>query len=241
MKQSVNSGIVAGEPSTLDRLKLRKLAGQLKQPTEPMTLRTGTVTGRNSDGSLTVDLGYTDELGAATVVTVNALKGIYSGGEPVMMIKNGSDWFVIGSFTQPNLRSIWTPVLTASTTNPTNYTSAGRYYLHGNLCTAVGQVTFNGAGVGSGTYSCSLPFAKATGQRYLGVAHYEDASTGATYNLTAINTDASSLIDRFRYVNVLGGVNGSRNWTSVTNEPVAGGPASGDFIDFEITYEVLIS
>lgn len=234
MKRSVNSGIVAGEPSTLDRLKLRKLAGQLKQPTEPMTLRTGTVTGRNSDGSLTVDLGYTDELGAATVVTVNALKGIYSGGEPVMMIKNGSDWFVIGSFTQPNLRSTWTPVLTAATTNPTGYTSAGRYYLHGNLCTAVGQITFNGGPVGSGTYSVSLPFAKATGQRYVGTAHGEGFG-GAIYNFTAVNFDTSSVIDRFRYTSAAGGT--VSNWSAAA--PAA--PVNGTFMDFSIQYEVLIS
>lgn len=239
MKGTARSGITVGEPNPYDRLRLRKLAGQLKEPREPATIRTGTIVSRDADGGLQVSLGYDDELGAATVVAVNALKGLYVGGETVMMIKNGSDWFVIGSFPAAGTRSTWTPVLTASTTNPTTYTSAGRYYLHGNLCTAVGQITFNGVGIGSGTYSISLPFTKASGQRYLGTAMLEDVSAAGAgiYNLVAVNFDASSVVDRFRYVNAAGGLSTTLNWAH--NAPVT--MASGDFLDFSIQYEVAIT
>lgn len=235
MKGTARSGITIGEPNPYDRLRLRKLAGQLKEPREPATIRTGTIVSRDADGGLQVSLGYDDELGAATVIAVNALKGLYVGGETVMMIKNGSDWFVIGSFPAAATRSTWTPVLTAATTNPTTYTSAGRYYLHGNLCTAVGQITFTGAGVGTGTsYSVSLPFAKATGQRYIGTAHAEVLG-GAIYNFVAVNFDASSVIDRFRYTSAAGGT--VSNWSPTA--PAA--PINGTFLDFTIQYEVLIT
>jgi hypothetical protein len=74
---------------------------------------------------------------------------------------NGSAWLTLGQ----TVTSAFTPVLTATTTNPTlgsGSVVAGRYTLWGGkFCTYMGMITFgtSGVGAGSGQYLISLPVA----------------------------------------------------------------------------------
>ena len=77
----------------------------------------------------------------------------------------------------------WTPTLTASTTNPTNWTVDGRYTMYGKLVIAKFRLTA-GASVtaGSGTYRIALPATASTslgGDIEVGPINLYDSSAGS--------------------------------------------------------------
>jgi hypothetical protein len=92
----------------------------------------------------------------------------------------------------------WTPVLTAATTNPTNYTGAGEYCQTGNFVLANFSIT-SGASwtAGTGQYSISLPVTAASPSLWLvyGQALWVGAST--SYFLQMELNSATTA--RFRY------------------------------------------
>ncbi len=110
--------------------------------------------------------------------------------------------YTVGRFTaamaellRGNFKAIgdpWTsysPLWTASTTNPTNYTGTGEYIQAGKLVIFKARVTANAAGftAGSGTYRVSLPVAIADGigARFMvGVLKGSSTYIGMTYSVS---------------------------------------------------------
>jgi phage tail tape-measure protein len=88
----------------------------------------------------------------------------------------------------------WTPVLSASVTNPnlgTTSTKDGRYCRINKTIIAQANFTFGGAGItaGSGFYKCSLPFAAITAAPTIGSVVAIDVSTFAsTINIVGLDT-----------------------------------------------------
>ncbi len=88
----------------------------------------------------------------------------------------------------------WTPVLTATTTNPTLGTGssvAGKYLKVGKLVTAQFSITFGTSGVnaGNGIYRVSLPVTATifTGSfDTVGIGNLFDSSAGALYTMTPV-------------------------------------------------------
>ena len=91
----------------------------------------------------------------------------------------------------------YTPTLTASTTNPTNWTQTGYFMRAGKLVIAK-FVVLAGGGMtkGSGTYRVALPVNANTtmatmGSLYIGTVTLRDASTGNTYYAQAAVADTA--------------------------------------------------
>jgi hypothetical protein len=128
----------------------------------------------------------------------------------------------------------WTPVLTASVTNPTLGTgsvTAGRYVQNGKVVTAVAYFAFGTSGVsaGSGGYRCSLPVnAVSFTQAFAaGSGAFIDVSTANGYIL--IPQMETTTYFTFR---VNGG--GYGDWNA--SNPVA--PSNSDQIHLMFQYEV---
>ena len=91
----------------------------------------------------------------------------------------------------------YTPTLTASTTNPTNWTQTGYFMQAGKLVIAKFQVLAGGGMTkGSGTYRVALPVNANTtmatmGSLYIGTVTLRDASTGNTYYAQAAVADTA--------------------------------------------------
>lgn len=94
----------------------------------------------------------------------------------------------------------WTPVLTASTTNPTlgtGSTQFGRYAQVNKIVSGFGQINFGTSGANGGFqfYFVSLPIAMQGNSTVIGQWRVFDASAGASYLGTLIfNTSTSALL-----------------------------------------------
>ena len=126
----------------------------------------------------------------------------------------------------------YTPTLTASTTNPTNWTQTGYYARVGKLVIAKGTLTAGGAmTAGSGTYRIALPVNARTalGNAVLeGSTYLYDNSTGNAYSIAvpyAANT---------AYIQLVYGTGGTGG-TVAHNAPWAW--AASDTIQFAFSYE----
>ena len=93
----------------------------------------------------------------------------------------------------------YTPTLTASTTNPTNWTRTGHYMQVGKLVVArIALVAGGSMTAGSGTYRVALPVTAASGQATIPhPANLYDHSTGARCLPVAMIFDPAYL--EFRY------------------------------------------
>jgi hypothetical protein len=83
----------------------------------------------------------------------------YLEGTDILTIYSGAAWYEIGPF---GAWSSYTPVLTASSSNPTlgsGSSATGRYQRLGRRVTFEAQITFgtSGTATGSGTYRVSVP------------------------------------------------------------------------------------
>ena len=126
----------------------------------------------------------------------------------------------------------YTPTLTASTTNPTNWTQTGYYARVGKLVIAKGTLTAGGAmTAGSGTYRIALPVNAQTalGNAVLeGSTYLYDNSTGNAYSIAvpyAANT---------AYIQLVYGTGGTVA-TVAHNAPWTW--AASDSIQFAFSYE----
>lgn len=126
----------------------------------------------------------------------------------------------------------YTPTLTASTTNPTNWTQTGYYARVGKLVIAKGTLTAGGAmTAGSGTYRIALPVNAQTalGNAVLeGSTYLYDNSTGNAYSIAvpyAANT---------AYIQLVYGTGGTGG-TVAHNAPWTW--AASDSIQFAFSYE----
>lgn len=126
----------------------------------------------------------------------------------------------------------FTPVLTASTTNPTGYTAAGRWCQIGKLVRYVFTVTAGGGFTpGSGTYSLSLPTDAATTLLLTaGSARLYDSSTGNAHVGVRVAVATSTTL-QLQTVLAFGG-----NLTNVVHS-IPWTWASSDIIDGYIDYE----
>ena len=101
----------------------------------------------------------------------------------------------------------WTPVWTASTTNPVigNGTISGSYTRINKLVIAEGAIIMGSTTTyGTGTYRISLPFGTAVSQNgAVGYATIFDASAGYI-GYTGLATQASTSVFEFRIGNGLG-------------------------------------
>ena len=126
----------------------------------------------------------------------------------------------------------YTPTLTASTTNPTNWTQTGYYCRVGKLVIAKGTLTAGAAmTAGSGTYRIALPVNAQTalGNAVLeGSTYLYDNSTGNAYSIAvpyAANT---------AYIQLVYGTGGTGG-TVAHNAPWTW--AASDSIQFAFSYE----
>ena len=126
----------------------------------------------------------------------------------------------------------YTPTLTASTTNPTNWTQTGYFMQAGKLVIAKFQVLAGGGMTkGSGTYRVALPVNANTtmGSLYIGTVTLRDASTGNTYYAQAAVTNTAYIT--LNYAATYGG--GAANVTDTTPWTWE----ASDTISATITYE----
>lgn len=162
--------------------------------------------------------------GATIYETDTALCRTYTGGSWVV-----KDQVVTSSYT---------PVLTASTTNPTlgsGSVSQGRYTLwNGNWCAIRGVIQFGTSGVsaGSGQYFIGLPFASNNVGTTVGVA--------ATGTYLARHNSTSVLSSGITYCGggstVLSLVHTATNNTITSSAPWTW--AASDYIEFSLVYEL---
>ena len=149
--------------------------------------------------------------------------------------------YTVGRFTaamaellRGNFKAIgdpWTsysPLWTASTTNPTNYTGTGEYIQAGKLVIFKARVTANAAGftAGSGTYRVSLPVAIADGigaRFVVGILKSGSTYMGMTYSVSGTTA-------------FIGYNDGTAIMASVTNA-IPSVFAANDYIELTGTYE----
>lgn len=125
----------------------------------------------------------------------------------------------------------YTPVVTASTTNPTwnagNRT--GRYKVVGKTCTLQFFLTWTalgaGEGLGAGVYRVSLPVTAASATYLTGAGLYYRAASGLQYSATIFGVTTTT-------VKMLAGN------VELGNGPSIGAPGNGDVYAFSLTYEV---
>jgi hypothetical protein len=133
----------------------------------------------------------------------------------------GLDWVDLGVF------AAWTPVLTASSSNPTlgsGGTITGRYVQIGKLVIATANIIFgsSGVGAGSGTYQIDLPV-NSTGVTFMGSGRVFD-SGGSVHGVAApIVTAADQMLVLYNGAIVTHAV----PWTWAAN----------DVINLTISYE----
>lgn len=107
-------------------------------------------------------------------------------------------WICLGPVASEGSYNTYTPVVTASTTNPTlgaNSIQNGRWTRIGREIHVTGFVNFGGAGfaAGSGDYRVSLPVDVVTsGVSLLGNATFEDSSPAGYYNGAAYRVTSST-------------------------------------------------
>jgi hypothetical protein len=120
----------------------------------------------------------------------------------------------------------YTPTLTGSTTNPTNFTIVGQWVQAGKMIDFRVLVTFTaGATAGSGVYNISLPIAPNwSAFEAVGTCTAVDSSTSTRYGMAAVFSGGTNL----------SAVNSSGSRLSATF-PVAW--ASGDTIAISGSYE----
>ncbi len=120
----------------------------------------------------------------------------------------------------------YTPTLTASTTNPTNWTQTGYYMQAGKLVVAKFVLTAGGSMTkGSGTYRVALPVNANTamGSLYIGTVTLRDASTGNTYYPQAAVTNTAYIT--LNYAATYGGgaadVTDTAPWTWAASDTIS--------------------
>jgi len=126
----------------------------------------------------------------------------------------------------------YTPVLTASTTSPTGWTTTGRYYRVGALIVCSGVLTAGtSATSGSGDYRIWLPVAADTtvgANQIIGTVLMYDSSANLAWTGTArVNGNADYPQVVFGAGSTFGGLAATSPWTW----------AAGDWISFHFTYE----
>lgn len=140
---------------------------------------------------------------------------------------------VLPAATLASIGAAWesyTPVLTASTTNPTLGTgssTSGRYGRVNKLVYGQGQINFGTAGVsaGSGFYFVSLPVTAQSSGKVIGQFQFYDSSAFAVYiGVLISDTTTRSLM----YYN---------NPASVTTNAAPFTWAANDFIRYTFQYE----
>lgn len=127
----------------------------------------------------------------------------------------------------------YTPILTASTTNPnigTTGIAAGKYARINKIVLGQASFTFNGAGIaaGLGFYFYSLPIAAISSGMNVGNAHAIDVSTFATIH-NSLATDTTT-----RLLGV--GTGGPSLAGTIQSTTFAW--AAGDFIRISFIYEI---
>jgi len=105
----------------------------------------------------------------------------YNGGQTAGAILTAATMNSIGAAWE-----LWTPALTASTTNPTLGTGSGAGGLYGRvqkLVYGTGSMQFGTTGVnpGNGFYYISLPVTAKNSGQLVGTFQIFDASAGASY------------------------------------------------------------
>jgi hypothetical protein len=115
---------------------------------------------------------------------------LYDGAAWVSAI-NASSLNAIGTYTT------YTPVLTASVTNPvlgTGSFASGNYATINKICVGAGQIYFgsSGASAGSGEYKISLPLAGEGGSNVVGSGKLRDASAGFVAYLLSFAYDGTA-------------------------------------------------
>lgn len=146
--------------STTDLIDELKKTQDKSSPDHSMPwprFRMGTVVSIQTDGTCTVTVG-----GDSTEIDSVHILGIVSTGQPVSLVFQGGDVWAMGSFQAIAAWETFTPVLTATTTDPTLGTAGvieGRYQRVGTTVFARYIVKFgtSGANAGSGNYRLSLP------------------------------------------------------------------------------------
>ncbi len=121
----------------------------------------------------------------------------------------------------------YTPTLTASTTNPTNWTQTGYFMQAGKLVVAKFDL-LAGASMtaGSGTYRIALPVNANTtlATQYIGTITLRDASSGNTFYAQAALADTAYVVLNYAATYGGGAVNGANNapWTWAASDDIAG-------------------
>jgi hypothetical protein len=121
----------------------------------------------------------------------------------------------------------YTPTLTASTTNPTNWTQSGYYCRAGKLVVAKFTVQAGASmTTGSGTYRIALPVNGSTtlASQYLGTITLRDASTGNTFYAQASLADTSYVVLNYAATYGGGTANAAHNapWTWAASDTISG-------------------
>lgn len=141
-----------------------------------------------------------------------------------------------------DVSGLWTPELTATTTNPNlgaDGSATGGWHVTGHLVTCWGRFVFAGSGIspGSGAYRISVPFAPdlslidqsgTTGDgTQVGFGRLRDNSAGA---------NSQSVVVQFVTGGVLALLQHATNNTVSNSSPFT--PADGDRISFQATYPI---
>ena len=125
----------------------------------------------------------------------------------------------------------WTPSLTATGTNPTNWTATGAYFRAGKLVVARFSVTAGASSTaGSGNYRLALPATAVGALSSVGVARAYDQSTGNIVLLEVNLASADNMGFDYPAAAPIGG------FTQVANtSPWAW--STGDYIAGQLIYE----
>jgi hypothetical protein len=143
-----------------------------------------------------------------------------ANGDDFSVASNWNTW-ITAQFTNLNLANgswtSYTPTLTGSTTNPTNYTGSGAYCSLGNVILFQYRIDTGASWtVGSGTYSISLPVNADTTYSAAGGSGRVRLSAGLVPILPLL---ASSTTLRLDYLTSLTG--GMATWGSASATPVS--------------------
>lgn len=126
----------------------------------------------------------------------------------------------------------YTPTLTASTTNPTNWTQTGYYMRVGKLVQVKGTLTAGASmTAGNGTYRIALPANANTALANAvvnGSFYIYDNSTGAGHTISIGYVAAAG------YISMLWSTGAA---PSFVTHAMFGGFAANDFIQFAFSYE----
>lgn len=157
---------------------------------------------------------------------------IYETDTDRVLLWTGSTWLIVAEPWQD-----YTPVLTATTTNPTLGTGSiavARYTRRYGVVHYQGLIQFgtSGAAAGTGDYRISLPVTANTSisSRRLGVLNVLDSSAGHTCLATIYQASSTTMAALFANTWPLG----NANYVGAS-QPMAF--ANGDAIEFTATYE----